>query len=120
MQQKCYFVPRIINQQFVYMWKQDEVPFLIMPWLFAFVPGGYLGFSMSLITLILALRMLKHLSIDKPNGYMLHWIRFNLPKAFLRVAFSVFGKNMKSLDAEASLFKRAEAFPPAHIRHIAG
>ncbi len=113
---KCLVIPKEINQEYVLLWKRDEVGFLIVPWLFCFIPGGMLGFSVTCILLIIVANLLKQLSADKPNGYMLHYLKFNLPKQYIR---AIFNRN-EDLDEEESLIFQSQAFPSSYIRYIAG
>lgn len=113
---KCLVIPKEINQEYVLLWKRDEVGFLIAPWLFCFIPGGMLGFSLTCILLIIVANLLKQLSADKPNGYMIHYLKFNFPKQYVR---AIFNRN-EDLDEEDSFIFQSEAFPPSYIRYIAG
>lgn len=116
MHNKCLYIPKEINTEYFLLWKRDEVIFLILPWLLAFVIGGILGIMLSLILTIIAAQILKQVGFDKPNGYMMHWLKFNVPKQFLLTLFS---KN-NDLGGKESMFFRSETFPPTHIRYIAG
>lgn len=90
-----------------------------MPFIWFFIFGfGWSGIALFLISIISVSQMLKYLSYDKPNGYMIHWVRFNMPKAF--IAFSLKFKGKQTLIEKQSLYKRASVLPPAHFRHIAG
>ena len=100
---KCLYIPREINKPYVFIWKQDEVVFLMLPFMLFFIVGGLLGFILTLLGLIMIAMFIKNLSLDKPDGYILHWLRFHVPKK-----------------VNNSLFRRSVAFPPSHIRHIAG
>lgn len=113
---KCLYIPREINEQYIMLWKRDEALFLMLPWLFVFILGGWIGFSLTLISTIVVARLLKMLSLDKPSGYLLHWFRFHLPKQFIASIFS----NKSKLEAPDSLIFRGGALPPTHIRYIAG
>lgn len=116
MSNKCLVIPREINKNYILIWRQDEIIFLLMPWVFIFVPGGFCGFLIALISTIIVAQALKQLSIDKPNGYMIHWVKYNVPKQFIATIFS----KKSDLKQKESLFFRGETFPPTHIRHIAG
>lgn len=116
MSNKCLYIPREINQEYVLIWKRDEVVFLLLPWIFFFIFGGILGFVLTLVFTIIASQLLKKLSIDKPNGYMLHWIKYNIPRQFVSAAMS----KSDDLEVRESLLFRGETFPLTHIRHIAG
>lgn len=100
---KCLYIPREINKPYVFIWKKDEVIFLILPFLLFFIIGGLLGFLLTLIGIIATAIFIKNLSVDKPSGYILHWLRYHIPKK-----------------VNNSIFRRNDAFPPTHIRHIAG
>lgn len=114
---RCYYIPRVINQQYVYIWRSDEIPFLAFPFAWLFLIGGYSGVILFLVNEIISAKFLKRLGSDKPNGYMKHWMRFNFPRSFIRWTYSL-GK--ASFANESSLFKRAEALPPAYLRYLAG
>lgn len=114
--QKCLVIPREINQNYVLMWKQDEVPFLALPWIFLFTIGGFTGFMITALLTIVIAQTLKQFSIDKPNGYVTHWLKFNLPKEFSKSLFS----KTPDLDKPQSVWTRKETYPPFYIRHIAG
>lgn len=116
MNNKCLYIPREINEEYIFIWKRDEILFLMLPWVFLFIFGGILGFTLMLISTIIIFQMLRRLSIDKPSGYMLHWIKYNIPKQFVSATFS----RNNDLEVKESLFFRGEAFPPTHIRYIAG
>jgi len=100
---KCLYIPREINKTYILLWKQDEAIFLMLPFLFVFIMGGVVGFSLTLISVIVVAGLLKNLSVDKADGYIKHWIWFNMPKS-----------------RKQSYIFRGGAFPPAYIRHIAG
>lgn len=116
MSDKCLVIPREINQSYFMLWKQDEIIFLLLPWIFSLTLSFFLGVTLSLIGTIIAARVLKKLSIDKPNGYMLHWIRYNMPKQFVTASF----KKNHDFEEKQSLFFKDATFPPSHLRHIAG
>lgn len=99
---KCLYIPREINKTYILLWKQDEAIFLMLPFLFMVVIGGVFGFILTLISIILVAGLLKNLSVDKPEGYIKHWKLFN------------------TKPRKQSYIFRGGAFPPAHIRHIAG
>ena len=113
---KCLYIPKEINQEYFFIWKRDEVVFLMLPWLFFFALGGITGFVLTLVITIIVAQLMKQLSSDKPNGYMKHWGRHNLPKQYITAAFS----RNEDLEVKQSLFFRGDPFPPAHLRHIAG
>lgn len=113
---KCLYIPREINEQYILLWKRDEASCLMVPWIFTFVLGFPVGLILTLITTIILARILKMLSLDKPSGYLTHWVKFNMPKQFIS---SIFSKKSK-LDAPESLIFRGESLPPPHIRYIAG
>ncbi|TXI97966.1 MAG: hypothetical protein E6Q32_10945 [Neisseriales bacterium] len=119
---KCLVIPKEINQEYVLLWKRDEVGFLIVPWLFCFMPGGMLGFSLTCILLIIVANLLKQLSVDKPNGYMIHYLKFNFPKQYVNAVISsiMYFRKVEDLDTKESLIFQSEAFPPSYIRYIAG
>ena len=100
---KCLYIPREINKPYVFIWKQDEVIFLMLPVMLFFIVSGVLGLILSLLGLITIAMFIKNLSVDKPDGYILHWLRFHVPSK-----------------VNNSLFRRNGTFPPSHIRHIAG
>lgn len=113
---KCLVIPKEINQNYVLIWKRDEIGFLIMPWIFCLIPGGMLGFSITCILLIVSTNLIKQLSADKPNGYMIHYLKYNFPKQYVR---AILYRN-EDLDDEESLIFQSDALPPSHIRYIAG
>ena len=100
---KCLYIPREINKPYVFIWKRDEVIFLMIPMILFFIIGGLLGFVLTLVGLIMIAMFIKNLSVDKPDGYLLHYLRFNIPKK-----------------VNTSFFKRSGVFPSSYIRHIAG
>lgn len=116
MSNKCLYIPREINQEYVFIWKRDEIIFLMLPWIFFLAIGGILGFMLTLVGTIIIGQMLKQLSLDKPNGYMLHWVKYNVPKQYITATFA----RNQDLEAKESLLFRGETFPPSHIRHLAG
>ncbi len=103
MSEKCLYIPNEINKPYIFIWKQDEVIFLLLPFLLFFIIGGLVGFLLTLISIIVTAIFIKNLSIDKPSGYILHWLKFHIPKK-----------------VNNSIFRRNVAFPPTYIRHIAG
>ena len=113
---KCLVIPKYINRDYIMLWERDELIFMMMPFLFAFVPGGYFGWGMTLLSEIFVVNMLKQLGADKPNGYLIHWFKFNLPKQFVTATIS----RNEDLEVKESLFFKGDPFPPSHIRHIAG
>lgn len=116
MDNRCYYIPKYINRNYVLIWKKDEFIFYVAPLLLCFAPGGYVGFALAFILIIFFARLLKQLGADRPDGYMKHWIRYNMPKQFI----AAFIERSENLEPKKSLISRAETFPPAHIRHIAG
>jgi hypothetical protein len=113
---KCLYIPREINQDYVFIWKRDEIIFLMLPWIFFFILGGLLGFMLTLIGTIVVGQILKQMSLDKPNGYMLHWVKYNIPKQYIAATLS----RSDGLEAKESLLFRGDPFPSSHIRHLAG
>lgn len=113
---KCLYIPKEVNTEYILLWKRDEIVFLMLPWLLFFVIGGILGLVLTLVCTIVVAQMLKQFSLDKPNGYMLHWIKYNVPRQFVSATFS----RSNDLELKESMFFRSETFPPTHIRHIAG
>lgn len=122
MSQRCYYIPRVINQQYLYIWRTDEIPLLLAPILWMPLIGGWSGIFLFLVSEIIAAQMLKYLGADKPNGYMIHWVRFNLPKAFVNFSIREITapKARKTLTIKKSLYKRSSALPMAHLRYLAG
>lgn len=116
MDNRCYYIPKYINQSYVLIWKKDEFFFYVAPLLLCFAPGGYVGWISALVLIIVFARLLKQLGADRRNGYMKHWIRYNMPKQFI----AAFIERSENLEGKKSLFFRGETFPPNHIRHIAG
>ena len=116
MNQKCLYIPREINEQYLFIWKRDGVIFLMMPWLLFFTIGGIVGFVLTLVVTIIVAQLLKQLSIDKPSGYVVHWVKYNIPKQFVSATLS----RNNNLEIKTSMFFRGESFPPSHIRHLAG
>ncbi len=100
---KCLYIPKEINQNYVLLWRQDEVIFLMMPFIFLFAFGGFFGLIITLTSLVIVAVVIKNIGRDKPSGYMKHWQLFN---------------NI-NLNKKQSLFKKHSAFPPS-FRHIAG
>ena len=100
---KCLYIPREINKPYVFIWKRDEVIFLMLPFLLFFIISGLLGLILTLIGIIAIAIFIKNLSVDKPNGYILHWLKYHIPAK-----------------VNNSIFRRNNTFPPTHIRHIAG
>jgi hypothetical protein len=123
MSQRCYYIPRVINQQYLYVWRTDEIPLLIAPILWFFLLGlGWSSIFLFLISEILAAQTLKYLGADKPNGYIIHWVRFNFPKAFMGYSVSAITapKSHSTLTIKKSIYKRSSALPMAHLRYLAG
>ena len=116
MDQKCIYIPREINEEYLFIWKRDGVIFLMLPWLFFFTVGGIVGFALTMLFTIIIAQLLKQLSIDKPSGYVVHWVRYNIPKQFVSATL---GRHDK-LEIKTSMLFRGESFPPSHLRHIAG
>ena len=100
---KCLYIPREINKSYVLIWERDELVFLLLPFMIFFITFTVMGFILSLLGVIIIAMALKNLRVNKPNGYILHWVMYNIPR-------------QKSY----SVFSRANAFPPSNIRHIAG
>lgn len=111
-----YYIPRVINKNYIFLWNRDEAMFLMIPWIFWLVIGGLIGMLISLIAVIIVGQMLRFFGVGKANGYIRHWIYFNMPKAFARSWW----KSEVSTDMPVSIFTRSETLPPSHIRHIAG
>ena len=116
MNTKCLYIPREINEDYILLWKKDEFTVLFLPWIFFFLIGGSVGFMLTLVTIIIAGQLLKQLSIDKPSGYLQHWVKYNIPKQFVTAIFS----RRYDIDVKGSLFFKGETFPPSHFRHIEG
>jgi TraL protein len=116
MNNKCLYIPRIINEEYVFIWKRDGLIFLMMPWLLMFAIGGIIGFILTLVVTIVVAQLLKQLSVDKPSGYVIHWVKYNIPKQFVSATLS----RKDDLEMKSSMFFRGESFPPSYIRHLAG
>lgn len=116
MSQRTYYIPKVINQNYVFLWNRDEAIFLIFPWIFWLILGGMIGLLVSLIVVIIAGNTMRYVGIGKPRGYIRHWAYFNMPKMFAK---SWYRKSMEN-QVKTSVFFRAETLPPSHIRHIAG
>lgn len=101
---KCLYIPREINQRYILLWRQDEVIFLFMSFIFLFI-GGFLGLVLTLISIITVITIIRNMGRDKMSGYLKHWALFNSVKP---------NKNHKH-----KLFTKNNAFPPS-FRHIAG
>lgn len=100
---KCLYIPKEINQPYVLIWKRDEILFLLLPFIFMFTIGGLVGFALTLIGIICSAMFIRNFSLDKPNGYLFHWLHYHWPA-----------------EAKTSLVFKSGAFPPSNIRHIAG
>jgi len=100
---KCLYIPREINQAYILLWKRDEMLFLTLPFIFWITVGGVVGFCITLIGVICSAMFLRNFGVDKPNGYLFHWVWYHKPKKL---------KN--------SVLFKGGAFPPSYIRHIAG
>lgn len=116
MSNKNYYIPREINQNYVLIWKADEAIFLFIPWILWLVFPGMLGLFLSLIVTIIVGQVIRYISIGKPNGYIRHWLEFNVPSVFTRSGF----KKQLDLSEKESLLFRNDTFPPSHIRYIGG
>jgi hypothetical protein len=116
MSDKNYYIPREINQNYVLIWKSDEAVFLFLPWILWLAFPGLLGFFLSLIVTIIVGQGLRQLGHGKPNGYIRHWLEFNVPSVFTRSGF----KRNVDLAEKEQLWFRNDTFPPTHIRYIGG
>jgi type IV conjugative transfer system protein TraL len=116
MSDKNYYIPREINQNYVLIWKRDEAIFLFLPWILWLVFPGILGLILSLIVIIIVGQALRQIGVGKPNGYIRHWLEFNVPGVFTKSGF----KKKVKLSEKESLFFRSDTFPPSHIRFIGG
>ena len=116
MNKKCFYIPSVINEQYFMLWKRDEVIFLMLPAVLFFAIGGLSGFLLAMLGIIVMSMVIKSLGVDRRSGYMMHWLKFNLPEQALKSLFY----RKQELDKQSSLFLREKAFPPSHIRHIAG
>lgn len=113
---KVLHIPYEINEQYVLIWKRDEALFLMLPWLFWILLQSFLGFLLSIMATIIIAGILKQFTLNKPSGYMIHWVRYNIPKQYIAASFS----GDYNLKDKQSLLFRGGAFPPAYLRHIAG
>ena len=116
MSNKCLYIPREINKEYIFIWTRDTVFFLMLPWVFWVVLQSLLGFMLSLVCSIIMYQLIKQFGTDKPDGYMLHWVKYNVPKHYVSAIFS----GNDSLETKESLIFRGDPFPPTHIKHIAG
>ena len=119
MNDKSYYIPREFNQNYFLIWKRDEALFLFMPWVLWLVFPGLLGLGLSLILMIVVGQLLRQVGTGRPNGYIKHWLEFNVAKVFTHSSF----KNRLVLTQKKSwrdLLVRKDTFPPAHIRYIGG
>ncbi len=116
MSDKNYYIPREINQNYVLIWKADEAIFLFIPWILWLVFPGMVGLFLSLVVTIIVGQGLRQVGIGKPNGYIRHWLEFNVPSVFTRSGF----KKQLDLREKESLLFRNDTFPPSHIRYIGG
>jgi len=114
--QKCLYIPRIINENYLFIWKRDGLVFLMLPWLFFFTIGGIVGLTLTLVLTVVLAQVLKQVGADKASGYIIHWIRYNIPKQFVTAILS----RKDNLEVKTSMFFRGESFPPSHLRHLAG
>ena len=116
MSNKCLYIPREINTEYILLWKRDEALFLFLPVIFILTLQNLLGFVLALVGIIIMGQILKQLSLDKPSGYMLHWVKYNIPKQYVSSVFS----RQDRLELKQSLLFKGDPFPSSHLRHLAG
>lgn len=111
---KCLYIPRYINENYILIWKRDQLLPIFLPFILSF--SGFWGGVLALILAIIISQIMKNVSHNKPNGYLHHWVSFNAPKVFVN---GIFSRNMVKNEKD-SLFFRRKCLPPSHIRYIAG